>query len=198
VDGSLKPGQRVVELDVAQQLNVSQTTVRAALTQLAHDGLVLRFPRRGSYVASIEKEQARHANEVRASLEGIAASGFCAHADEAALGRLKTLLADLHEAAAHEDLSAFVETDLAFHRAVWEASGNSMLPRVWALLEAGTRSFTTVTNRVYYADLAEVAAEHAPLYEAFAARDAALAERLAVEHVNAVWRRAEGGETGGC
>ncbi|MGN9846491.1 GntR family transcriptional regulator [Nonomuraea sp. H19] len=197
VEGRLQPGQRVVELDVARQLSVSQTTVRAALDQLAHDGLVLRFPRRGSYVASIEKEQARHAYEVRATLEPLAVRAFCTDADDTAIKRLEELLHDLRETAARDDLTGFVEADLAFHHTVWEASGNTMLARVWPLLEAGTRSFATVTNRVYYQDLAEVAAEHVALFEALATRNAETAERLAVEHVNVVWQRAERADAGG-
>src|SRR5690242_2606867 len=62
--GELEPGARLVELELARRYGVSQAPVRDALRRLAADGLVLQFPRRGSYVADISEEDARQAYRV--------------------------------------------------------------------------------------------------------------------------------------
>lgn len=122
--GRLKAGERIVELETARDLNVSQSTVREALKQLAHDGLVLQLPRRGSFVASIDQDEARHAYRLRATLERFAAAEFCLFAPESAIDTLENDLSAMRRAASANDTAGFVEADIAFHRHVWEATGN--------------------------------------------------------------------------
>lgn len=192
--GEYPPGTRLAEQDVAGRLSVSQTPVREALTRLARERLVIQLPRRGSFVAEISTEDARHAYQVRAPLERLAASLVCA-ADESRAARL---VAGLEEdfarfvaAAAADDLPAVVEADASFHRRIWHATGNPMLIEVWAMVEGCIRGFTMVSNRIYYADLPAIAETHRPLLEVIRTRDAQRAADLFEEHALNVWRSIE-------
>ncbi|MGN9166044.1 GntR family transcriptional regulator [Tissierellaceae bacterium HCP3S3_D8] len=77
LENILEPGERLVEMDIAKELNVSRTPVREALKQLEQDGLVTYFPRRGSIVSEISIEDALELYEVREYLEGLSVKLIC-------------------------------------------------------------------------------------------------------------------------
>jgi DNA-binding GntR family transcriptional regulator len=189
VSGDLAPGQRLVETEIAKSFEVSQAPVRDALKRLAHEGLVLQEPRRGTFVASIDEQTARRSYELRALLEPYAATEFCAYAPDDALDVLRAHLDDMRAAAQDDDVRRFVEADTAFHRTVWEATGHPVLPRTWSPIESAMRALTPVSNQLYFGNLAEIAETHGPLIDALADRDAARSGRLFGEHVTEVWRR---------
>ena len=83
LDGTLSPGARIVESEIARRLGVSQAPVREAVKRLAHEGLVTVLPRRGSYVAQISVDEVDDAREVRAMLEEAAARDAVVHFDDA-------------------------------------------------------------------------------------------------------------------
>lgn len=184
---TLPPGSRLVESEIARQLSVSQAPVREALRRLAHEGLVLQLPRRGSFVAEISTEEARAAYEVRAALENLAVTGLLSHLSSAVLERLDGFVDAMVEAARQDDIAGLIEADVSFHRTVWEQSGNDLLPRVWLLVEASMRNLTLVSNRVYFANLAQVAATHRPLVAGLRDRDPAVAHEFH-DHALEVWR----------
>jgi DNA-binding GntR family transcriptional regulator len=170
------PGTRLVESEIARQLSVSQAPVRDALRRLSHEGLVLQVPRRGSFVAEVSTEGARDAYELRAALETFAVQGALAHLTDDIISDLEDHIAEMRDAAKDDDLPAFIDADVRFHKTVWEASANSLLPRVWALVEPTMRDLTTVSNRVFFNDLDEIADTHYPLVEGLRLRDPAVAE----------------------
>ncbi len=181
------PGSRLVESEIARQLSVSQAPVREALRRLAHEGLVLQLPRRGSFVAELSTEEARDAYEIRARLEGLAVGGALEHLDDALLADLDGHVQEMLAAAEVDDLPAFVDADVRFHKAVWTASGNGLLPRVWLLVEAGMRNLTLVSNRLYFHDLTEIAQTHHPLVAGLRRRDPDIAGEF-TEHALRIWR----------
>lgn len=73
LEGKLKPGQRLMEVQLAEQLGVSRTPVREAIRKLELEGLVVMLPRKGAYVANMSLKDIMDVLEVRASLEGLAA-----------------------------------------------------------------------------------------------------------------------------
>jgi len=182
----LPPGTRLVESEIARQLSVSQAPVREALRRLAHEGLVLQLPRRGSFVAEVSTEEARDSYEVRAALEGLAVRGALAHLTDELVVRLEGHVQHMLAAASADDLPAFIEADVQFHRNVWSASGNRLLPKVWLMVEASMRNLTLVSNRLYFANLAEIAKTHHPLVAGLRARDPAVAGQFH-DHVLQVW-----------
>ena len=74
LEGELKPGQRLMEVQLAEQLGVSRTPVREAIRKLELEGLVIMLPRKGAYVANMSLKDIIDVLEIRASLEGLAAS----------------------------------------------------------------------------------------------------------------------------
>lgn len=189
LSGDYAPGQRLVETELARALSVSQAPVREALRQLAHEGVVVQFARRGTFVATVDAEEARKAYAVRAVLERVAAAEFCALADDDVVDELSEMVEDIRTAAQHNDLPHFVDADMRFHRTVWEASKHPLLPKIWPLIEATVRSFTTVSNQLYFGNLKEIAETHLPLLEALRARDAERASQALHDHTVEVWRR---------
>jgi DNA-binding GntR family transcriptional regulator len=189
--GEYIPGQRLVETEMARGLSVSQGSVREALRRLAHEGIVMQVARRGTFVATVGANEARKAYELRAVLERVAAEEFCAEAPDSVFPDLRATVEAMRAAARSDDLAAFVEADMRFHRSVWEASGHPLLPRIWPLIEATVRAFTTVSNQLYFGGLKEIAQTHVPLLDALRRRDRAQASQLFHDHVVEVWRRIE-------
>lgn len=189
--GELTPGQRLVEADLARRYQLSHAPVREALRRLAHEGLVLHLPRRGTFVASISEEEARRSYSLRAVLEEVAAREFCRYAPADAPAQLAGILEQMEAAAADDDLQQVIDLDIRFHQTVWEATGHPLLPRMWPMVEASLRAFTTISNRVYWGNLVDVARTHRPLLESLRARDETVAAQRFHEHVTHVWRRVE-------
>ncbi|HEX3786594.1 MAG TPA: GntR family transcriptional regulator [Pseudonocardiaceae bacterium] len=168
LDGTLIPGSRIVESEIARQLGVSQAPVREAVKRLAHEGLITSLPRRGSYVAQISEEEADDARDVRALLEEAAARDAVTHFDAAARERLEALVAAMRVDAAGDDLAAFRVHDMAFHRAVVELSGNSYLPRLWDVMESSLLSLRIVGDPGFTGSWTEMAEAHQRLVELLA------------------------------
>lgn len=189
--GELQPGQRVVESEIARRFSVSQAPVREAVKRLANSGMVLQLPRRGSFVATIDEQTARRAYKLRAVLEEHAAREFCQFADKRAADELSTILASMKSAAKGDDLRGVIECDIEFHRTVWESTGDVLLARMWPLVEGSLRAFTTISNRLYFGSLTEIAQTHDPLVDALRRRDSNAAGSLFHDHVTAVWERVD-------
>jgi DNA-binding GntR family transcriptional regulator len=196
VTGKFRPGERLVESEIARRLEVSQAPVREALRQLAHEGLVLQLPRRGTFVAEISEEDARRSYEVREALEAVAARDFCLYAGDEALEELATLLAEIFEAAEQRDPAGLMDADMAFHRFIWSAGGNPLLPRIFPLVESAARNLTAISNQEYFNEL-EIAESHVPLVETLRARNIDEAITAHQAHVREVWQRFEAGRGGG-
>jgi len=194
LSGDYLPGQRLVETELARALSVSQAPVREALFQLAHEGIVVQLARRGTFVATVDADEARKAYEVRAALERVAAIRFCAVARDEVVDELSSLVEEIRGAARINDLARFVEADMRFHRAMWEACEDPLLTKIWPLIEATVRSFTTVSNQLFFGNLKEIAETHVPLLEALRARDAEYASDLFHDHTVEVWRRIDDSE----
>ncbi len=192
--GRLEPGQRLVESEIARQLSVSQAPVRDALKRLAHRGMVLQLPRRGSFVAKIDEQSARRSYALRAVLEEHAAREFCQYAGDADIEKLTSTLAEMRLAAESDDLRQVIEQDIAFHRTVWESTGNDLLTRMWPLVEGSLRAFTTVSNRLYFGSLVEIAETHQVLIDGLQERNADVAGPLFRQHVTTVWQRVDSAE----
>lgn len=168
LDGTLQPGTRIVESEIARQLGVSQAPVREAIKRLAFEGLVTAVPRRGSYITQISEAEAQDAREVRAVLEESAARDAVENFDEEARRTLEESVAGMRDAARDNDLAAFRGHDMAFHRAVIELSGNSYLPRLWAVMESSLLSLRVVGDPGFTGSWTEMAEAHQALIETLA------------------------------
>ena len=128
--GELKPGERLMEIALAQRLGVSRTPVREALRKLELEGLVLMIPRRGAVVADITSKDLADVLEVREALEDLAVQKACDNMTEEQLTELKQAANEFKRAAEAEDLLALGAADMKFHDCIYEATGNRRLQQM--------------------------------------------------------------------
>jgi len=176
-DGSLKPGQRITQEDIAQQLAVSRQPVLQALRLLKKDGFVQDAPGRGLQVTPLDVQSILHIYQVRGALDALAA--------RLAAQRKFRIAAELMEAgraaARSDNVRAMVDADLAFHRALYAAAGNP-------LIEQSAQPHWRHLQRVMGAVLQELGQreavwdEHQAIADAIAAGDAERAAALIEEH----------------
>jgi DNA-binding GntR family transcriptional regulator len=185
VDGEYEPGERIVELRIAEEFGVSQAPVREALRELESLRLVESEPFRGARVRAVRADEIAESYPVRAALEELAAK-LAAERLAGAAAPLQAEIDAMRAAAVDGDLRAFVRHDVAFHRVFVEASANLTLVEVWQSLHVDLRTRFTLIQRLE--DLAEVAESHVPIMRALDAGDAERAGRVVREHIEGFGR----------
>ena len=136
LNGRLMPGDRLKEVQLSKELGVSRPTLREAIYQLIHEGLLVQEAYRGVTVAAIDASMINDIAVVRGSLETIAAKAIAADKDGAARQALQKAWDAYEEAAAGGDPVRENEAHLALHETIWMASGNVMLQRIWPIVSA--------------------------------------------------------------
>lgn len=139
LDGKLKPGERIVELTLARDLNVSRAPLREALWQLARQGLVHIRAHHGATVTQLSEQDIREIFEIRELLETHAAKKIRASGSPGTKAALQHALQELEDACRKRDMRLFSAADLRFHRTLWELAGNRHLQDV--LNDVSTRFF---------------------------------------------------------
>jgi DNA-binding GntR family transcriptional regulator len=180
IGGELQPGERLVETRIAQELGTSQAPVREALRDLEQLRLVESAAFRGARVRALGDDELVEIYPVRAVLEELAAR-LAAAALGGDVSHLEAEIDAMRAAAQRGDLNALVLHDIAFHRAVVDASGNEVLARVWKTLGVEGR----ITLSIYGTAVEpEQAAElHVPILEALRSGDGAASGREARRHI---------------
>ena len=161
--GELQSGDRIVELQLAQELGTSQAPVREALRELQSLGFVEHEPYRGTRVRRITEEELAEIYPVRAALEELAAQEAASRLD----GKVEELEREyeaMREAAGRDDLQDLAAHDANFHRLIVEAAGNKVLLETWRTLRVEARVVVTALKTDI--DLDELAELHRPLLEA--------------------------------
>lgn len=123
LENNLKPGEKLIEEDLAAELNVSRTPIREALKQLDQDGLVTYFPRKGSIVSEISLKDAEELYEVREVIEGLAVRLICLNISRPDLEELKEIVSKMGEAMAANN----AEYMIALHKE-WSEATLMMVP----------------------------------------------------------------------
>ena len=137
--GKLKPGEKIIELSLAKQLNVSRAPLREALLALSQQGFITIKPHQGSFVTELSGQDIREIFEVREVLEIYAAKKARHKLTPANIALLKGALGELEAAARNRDVLQFAEADFNFHRALWSLAGNTHLEKL--LIDISTRFF---------------------------------------------------------
>ena len=125
--GELKPGERLMEIQLANKLGVSRTPIREAIRKLELEGLVLMIPRKGAEVAQITEKSLRDVLEVRRALENLAVKLACLRMSPQTLADLKAAARAFEEILGGEDVTAVAEADVAFHDVIYMATDNQRL-----------------------------------------------------------------------
>jgi DNA-binding GntR family transcriptional regulator len=181
VSGRLKPGDRVVEMRVAQELGVSQAPVREALRDLELFGFVVSLPYRGAQVREVSTSDLVQIYPIRAALEGVAGRAAVSRIDEGTFQRLEELLDKMRDASERNDSHAHVEADVAFHKTIIEASGNRLIIRFWESMRLEVTTFLTMA--MSRRSLHELAERHVVLLAALRVRDPILVETAMRRHI---------------
>lgn len=179
-EGRLKPGERVRETTLAEELGISRTPIREALQRLARDGLVRLDARNGASVAELSLKAIHELYDLREILEGSTAR---LAAQGAGIDDLQRLRAILDREAAHlDDPAALARLNKLFHRTLCEAADNRYL-----MSAVGTFSTTLLllgpTTLAAHRRADESHAEHRAVVEAIAAGDAESAEAVMRSHI---------------
>ncbi|ACV63515.1 transcriptional regulator, GntR family [Desulfofarcimen acetoxidans DSM 771] len=181
--GGLKPGERLVERKLADQLNVSRTPVREAVRMLELEGLVSHLPRVGAVVAQVNDLEVLEIYRIRAVLEGLAARMAAERINPEQLRELVELLNDIEKFAREVDLKRLESVHLEFNDLIYKSADS---PRLYSMIMTLTDHISRCV-RVGYCYPGRVAAatlEHRQLVEAIKLRDGDLAERIAREHID--------------
>lgn len=182
IDGRLTPGERLMEIQLAEDLGVSRTPVREAIRKLELEGFVVMIPRKGAYVADISLKEISDVFEIRGALEGLAAELAAERASEERLERMERCLVELAEVVEAKNPDSIVEIDTRFHEELYASSRNERLGQILSLLREQIQRFRTRT--MTHPERMKVALdEHRGIVEAVAARQGELARRLAQEHI---------------
>ena len=179
--GSLVPGARLRETDLAERLGISRTPVREAIRQLEAEGLVVHLPRQGASLRTLDYAEVIELYEMRAVLEGTAARLAARAASDLELGELAALNQDLRGAPAGPQAQ---DLNRQFHRMLLDAARNRFLVKSMSALQK-TLLILGPTTLADPARAAQAVDEHAAVLEALAARDGAAAEAAMRVHVEA-------------
>lgn len=175
----VRPGERLIEEELASDFALSRTPVREALLRLEQEGLVLR--NNGWFVCQPDPATAQNVFELREAIEGFAARLAAQRIDDAAVAALAAVLERMERATEQVEANRLNDE---FHDLVTAASANDLL--VAARGTASIQYWNFRTPIVFSGDqLAEVNLQHRELLDALRRRDEAAAERVAREHVRA-------------
>lgn len=182
LDGVLSPTTWLREDEIAGALRVSRTPVREALRRLADEELVVKTAHHGTIVAPLSLEDVLALYVVREDLEGLAARLAAVRCPAGLVEKLDGIGAQMKEAAAQRDTALLSLLNLAWHRELRDATGNSYLDRFLGQVEHAVRRLPAST--LGYKDRAEEAvAEHDAVVRAIEAGDGEAAERSAKAHM---------------
>ena len=128
--GELAPGERLMEIQLAEKLGVSRTPIREAIRKLELEGLVLMIPRRGAEVARISEKSMRDVLEVRRSLEELAIELACQRMTDEEFKELQRAQEAFKSAVEHGSAMEIAETDEAYHDIIYNSTGNMRLVQI--------------------------------------------------------------------
>ncbi len=128
--GELEPGERLMEIQLAQKLGVSRTPIREAIRKLELEGLVVMIPRKGAEVARITEKDMRDVLEVRGTLEELAVSLACKNMSDDIIQELSMANKLFESAIVSKDVVKIVDADVNFHDVIYKATDNQRLMQI--------------------------------------------------------------------
>lgn len=181
--GELKPGERLMEIHLANRLGVSRTPIREAIRKLELEGLVTMIPRRGAEVAQITEKSMSDVLEVRRAMDALCAQLACERITEEALEHLKEACERFEQATRTKDVKKIAQADVELHDIILQATGNNRLIQlVNNLSEQMYRyRFEYIKDFSQHERLVE---EHRIIYESLVRRDREQAARAAETHID--------------
>ena len=183
LSGQLKPGERLIQADLATRLGISRAPVREAFRKLEEEGLVVTTPYRGTIVTPLTERSIRELSSLRTTLECFAVTLVIARQDPETLPALRAIVDEMDTAATQGDLGLLDACDLHFHAKLCALSDHQLLYQTWVNNSQHLRRILSLRNSMN-TDLHEVVNLHYPILDAIARCESAMAEKHVRRHGN--------------
>lgn len=181
--GELEPGERLMEIQLADRLGVSRTPIREAIRKLELEGLVLMIPRKGAEVAKISEKSLRDVLEVRRSLEELAIELACQRMTDEDMEKLEESQQAFQAAIQAGDAMSIAESDEHYHDIIYNGTGNSRLVQI--LYNLREQMYRYRLEYIKDADKRQILlVEHEHILKAIKERHVAAAKAAAREHID--------------
>ena len=180
--GVLKPGERLMEIQLSEELGVSRTPVREAIRKLEQEGYVIMMPRRGTYVATMSIRDINEIFEIRTALESLSNGLAAERITEEELEHLQRLLVIIGGYIKENDIEKIVDTDIEFHDLLYHAARNTRLVGIISNLRDQLTRFRTLSMS-YPGRLEATLEEHREIVEAIAQGNVEVARKAAEKHM---------------
>ena len=181
--GELKPGERLMEVQLANKLGVSRTPIREAIRKLEKEGLVTIEPRRGAYASQISTDDMVEILEVRQNMEGLAAFFAASRMNPEQMRELEDVSKKYNQAVADGNMQDMITYDTRFHRIIVESCNNKILVQMIEQLQELVLRF----RYIYYDNFRRaenMPEEHQTILEAIENGDADAARQAADIHID--------------
>jgi DNA-binding GntR family transcriptional regulator len=182
ITGELKPGERLMEVQLAEKMGVSRTPVREAIRKLELEGWVSMIARKGAQVAGLSIKDIMDVLEVRASLDGLATALSAARISEDELKELNNIYMQFTNHMEKENLAGQIKKDVEFHEIIYRSSRNDKLMQIISNLREQVQRFRVIYLKDYSSQQGLVK-EHLDIIEAISARDQDRAYKVAQKHI---------------
>jgi len=181
LSGDFGPGARLVETRLSEQLGLSRGTVRAALSQLVHEGLVDQVAYTRWQVPELSEQDAWELYTLRSALEGLGARLAAERISDESAAAIRAAFAALKAAAANDDRAGLTDRDFDLHKLIIRLAKHRRLQRQYTLIEQQIRRYIACSNALTV-EAGEIVQQHEPIVAAILAGRAAAAEREARQH----------------
>ena len=182
LSGSIAPGERLIEARIAEELNVSRTTVREALLKLETQGLIVNNPRRGTYVTRLSEADALDLGYARAMVESFAVTIGLSRLDAKEFEILEEHLAAMTTCILPADLPRLIKIDLAFHGLLVKSANSAQLMNLWSSLNGQIGALFIRGIERQHAGTADIVAMHGHLLDAVRTSEPDVVQRAVLEH----------------
>jgi len=182
MSGQLPPGERLMEVQLAEEIGVSRTPVREAIRRLELEGFVVMIPRKGAYVAGLSIKDVTSIFEIRSALESLAVRLGAERITEEGLAVLDENLVEFDKNYEEGDTERYFKLDIAFHQALYKFSGNERLVQMMGNLTEQINRY----RRVSMSDAVirqHTIHEHRKIVEALRSHDPKKAMEAMSEHM---------------
>lgn len=181
--GELKPGERLMEIHLANRLGVSRTPIREAIRKLELEGLVTMIPRKGAEVAKITEKSMKDVLEVRRTLDALSAELACERITKEEEEALYKACKDFEAAVKTKDAKVIAKADVALHDIIAEATGNQrLIQMINNLAEQMYRyRFEYIKDASQHERIIQ---EHRVIYESIINKDKQAASDMAKIHID--------------
>ncbi len=180
--GELKPGERLMEVQLSEKMGVSRTPVREAIRKLELEGLVNMVPRKGAHVADLSVKDIMDVLEVRASMDGLATALAASRITQEELKELKHVHTQFINYVEKDNLQGSIKKDVEFHDVIYRASRNEKLIQISNNLREQVYRFRVIYLKDYISPK-EIIREHAEILDAILAKEDEAARFTAMRHI---------------